>query len=136
MMRRPPRSPLFPYTTLFRSATFGRMTGTSKISDWNCISISLNTIPPSDRKSTRLNSSHRYISYSVFFFNDAATPEISPLSLHDALPICDFWSDDGHIQNIRLELHQHFIEHNSAIRSEEHTSELQSPLHLLFRLFF
>src|SRR3990172_5286309 len=41
-----------------------------------------------DRKSTRLNSSHRYISYSLFFFNDAATTEIYTLSLHDALPIC------------------------------------------------
>src|SRR3990172_54020 len=40
-----------------------------------------------DRKSTRLNSSHRYISYSFFFFNDAATTEIYTLSLHDALPI-------------------------------------------------
>src|SRR3990172_1920076 len=42
----------------------------------------------SDRKSTRLNSSHAYISYSLFFFNAPATTEISPLSLHDALPIC------------------------------------------------
>src|SRR3990172_7029579 len=40
-----------------------------------------------DRKSTRLNSSHGYISYSVFFFNDPATTEIYTLSLHDALPI-------------------------------------------------
>src|SRR3989338_5208011 len=40
-----------------------------------------------DRKSTRLNSSHSSISYSLFFFNDTATTEIYPLSLHDALPI-------------------------------------------------
>src|SRR3990167_8360618 len=40
-----------------------------------------------DRKSTRLNSSHSQISYAVFFFNDTATTEIYPLSLHDALPI-------------------------------------------------
>src|ERR1041385_5425811 len=40
-----------------------------------------------DRKSTRLNSSHGYISYAVFFFNDTATTEIYTLSLHDALPI-------------------------------------------------
>src|SRR3990172_6951986 len=40
-----------------------------------------------DRKSTRLNSSHGYISYSLFFFNDTATTEIYPLSLPDALPI-------------------------------------------------
>src|SRR3990167_6984895 len=40
-----------------------------------------------DRKSTRLNSSHSQISYSLFFFNDTATTEIYTLSLHDALPI-------------------------------------------------
>ena len=45
-----------------------------------------------DRKSTRLNSSHITISYAVFclkkiFFNDTATTEIYTLSLHDALPI-------------------------------------------------
>src|SRR5258707_1006056 len=41
-----------------------------------------------DRKSTRLNSRHPNTPYSVFFFNDRATTEIYPLSLHDALPIC------------------------------------------------
>src|SRR3989304_5963907 len=40
-----------------------------------------------DRKSTRLNSSHGSISYAGFFFNETATTEIYPLSLHDALPI-------------------------------------------------
>src|SRR5947209_3920794 len=40
-----------------------------------------------DRKSTRLNSSHANISYAVFCLNDAGTPEIYTLSLHDALPI-------------------------------------------------
>src|SRR2546422_814814 len=69
--------------------------------------------PNSDRKSTRLNSSHGYISYAVFclkkkiillhmcyffFFNDTATTEIYTLSLHDALPISDSrplaWSRD------------------------------------------
>src|SRR3990172_1954465 len=47
-----------------------------------------------DRKSTRLNSNHAYISYSLFFFNDTATTEISPLSLHAALPI-SFGPDQG-----------------------------------------
>src|SRR3990167_6946944 len=40
-----------------------------------------------DRKSTRLNSSHSQISFFLIFFNDTATTEIYPLSLHDALPI-------------------------------------------------
>src|SRR3990167_6954694 len=57
-------------------------------------SLSIHHVQPSgslatsrDRKSTRLNSSHSQISYSLFFFNDTATTEIYTLSLHDALPI-------------------------------------------------
>src|SRR5690242_20900822 len=59
MIRRPPRSTLFPYTTLFRS---------SSRSHRPCVR-SPNTIPwrdRADRKSTRLNSSHMSISYAVF----------------------------------------------------------------------
>src|SRR5690349_10337407 len=41
-----------------------------------------------DRKSTRLNSSHVEISYAVFCLNSSPTPDVYPLSLHDALPIC------------------------------------------------
>src|SRR5437764_6414758 len=95
MIRRPPRSSLFPYTTLFRSRSdFESINGelTAKITDnwtsrvnfnWNKrrdsqkltglgqVSV---TVPTSyypagattDRKSTRLNSSHRCISYAVF----------------------------------------------------------------------
>src|SRR5436853_4296780 len=77
MIRRPPRSTLFPYTTLFRSnqatsrnklhlpqiltrafrcgARIGRL-----VNSW------LKLVPPQDRKSTRLNSSHLGISYAVF----------------------------------------------------------------------
>src|SRR3989442_9804077 len=67
MIRRPPRSTLFPYTTLFRSEcdpstihieseiTFVRGIGTLQ-----CV------LRPQDRKSTRLNSSHVRISYAVF----------------------------------------------------------------------
>src|SRR3990167_298856 len=88
-MRRPPRSTLFPYTTLFRSgrespradAEQDRHRRTSRRQRTDDHSI--------DRKSTRLNSSHSQISYALFFFKDAATTEIYPLSLHDALPI---WS--------------------------------------------
>src|SRR6202011_6348658 len=59
MIRRPPRSTLFPYTTLFRSILNLYVTPKAVV----CHS------PPrrlSDRKSTRLNSSHRCISYAVF----------------------------------------------------------------------
>src|SRR5471030_2443043 len=116
MIRLPPRSTLFPYTTLFRSYP--------RVSTW----LTISHTPASrqltilDRKSTRLNSSHLGISYAVFclkkkkshahlrlrlealdfvvlvlleirvsrlyfFFNDTATTEIYTLSLHDALPI-------------------------------------------------
>src|SRR6266498_21915 len=114
MIRRPPRSTLFPYTTLFRSRTTsaGSASGTPP--------GALSRRPSSrtsDRKSTRLNSSHVRISYAVFclkkkkrykevqkstkkykevqrntknnifFLNDTATTKIYTLSLHDALPI-------------------------------------------------
>src|SRR3989440_6542060 len=76
MIRRPPRSTLFPYTTLFRSTPVtSRRRHTRSDRDW------------SDRKSTRLNSSHDQISYAVF-----------------------------------------------CLRSEEHTSELQSRSDLVCRL--
>src|SRR3989338_7045380 len=88
MIRRPPRSPLFPYTTLFRSVAQGlALVGREGVED---AVDGLDGVrgEEGDRKSTRLNSSHSSISYSVFFFNDPPTTEISPLSLHDALPIC------------------------------------------------
>src|SRR5260221_10652837 len=59
MIRRPPRSTLFPYTTLFRSKSQSRFP--FKISWMTCL-VEWNT----DRKSTRLNSSHTVISYAVF----------------------------------------------------------------------
>src|SRR3989440_8883350 len=92
MIRRPPRSTLFPYTTLFRSEGCGRMAigtprsskgksafNTSKRSKslsegargtkgWltNATSRAFSSGPEKDRKSTRLNSSHDQISYAVF----------------------------------------------------------------------
>src|SRR5437762_8537075 len=67
----PPRSTLFPYTTLFRSHIEGRTpthaeteAGLERIREMEAQWIIRVTIP--DRKSTRLNSSHRCISYAVF----------------------------------------------------------------------
>src|SRR5260221_2887578 len=83
MIRRPPRSTLFPYTTLFRSCGDALIAEDAAqetfIRAWQNLS--------SDRKSTRLNSSHTVISYAVF-----------------------------------------------CLRSEEHTSELQSHSDLVCRL--
>src|SRR5947208_13427738 len=95
MTRRPPRSTLFPYTTLFRSAGDGGMSdsaglsfptslGTSTADQIRLLGQDLTADPmgkvsfgelafwlvtlrrPTDRKSTRLNSSHQIISYAVF----------------------------------------------------------------------
>src|SRR2546426_7830679 len=67
MIRRPPRSTLFPYTTLFRSCvlTGGYEALTELIYvGFDCLqALSVDT---QDRKSTRLNSSHLVISYAVF----------------------------------------------------------------------
>src|SRR5262245_65361585 len=60
MIRRPPRSTLFPYTTLFRSAE-PRSPGPAGPLRRRCAGA-----PAEDRKSTRLNSSHLGISYAVF----------------------------------------------------------------------
>src|SRR2546422_905917 len=121
MIRRPPRSTLFPYTTLFRSCRPWRGEGSRDGRSRLVVAeedadVQLDRVEgfgsdalvalrgedldvavrppaigqvrlPQDRKSTRLNSSHGYTSYSVFFFNDTATTEIYTLSLHDALPI-------------------------------------------------
>src|SRR2546429_5316905 len=85
MIRRPPRSPLFPYTTLFRSQTLrhgclhrhARVDGDEYVArpaegaaDGNGVDTGCGGIRDPmralDRKSTRLNSSHGYISYAVF----------------------------------------------------------------------
>src|SRR2546429_3483422 len=69
MIRRPPRSTLFPYTTLFRSSDVvvlgsPHCKGTLRVREF----LTRNGHPHTmlDRKSTRLNSSHGYISYAVF----------------------------------------------------------------------
>src|SRR5258707_8872049 len=73
MIRRPPRSTLFPYTTLFRSHTCPAASGEE--GRYSAIGKSLcqplgpgpqERQTPADRKSTRLNSSHANISYAVF----------------------------------------------------------------------
>src|SRR5947209_14966916 len=63
MIRRPPRSTLFPYTTLFRSE-LGVETWTRR--DLKDKTKDISSKPRLDRKSTRLNSSHANISYAVF----------------------------------------------------------------------
>src|SRR5690242_20953109 len=65
MIRRPPRSTLFPYTTLFRSCRLDRRRSSTP----RTVTTSQPCAQPAageDRKSTRLNSSHMSISYAVF----------------------------------------------------------------------
>src|SRR5687768_17771331 len=82
MIRRPPRSTLFPYTTLFRSVEIPSQLGQDWVLEWGrelaprdfqqVLRRALqprrnhDSDRPGDRKSTRLNSSHGYISYAVF----------------------------------------------------------------------
>src|SRR2546429_7295325 len=73
MIRRPPRSTLFPYTTLFRSLVRGHADQPPDLllrrRDLRGLEAGLEQLGPHsapDRKSTRLNSSHGYISYAVF----------------------------------------------------------------------
>src|SRR2546422_9234217 len=80
------------------------------------------------------------IRFFFFFFNDTATTEIYTLSLHDALPICvreavrplvadgSEWWREG-VQRPQCDPGVRVL-----VRSEEHTSELQSRLHLVCRL--
>src|SRR5256885_17247774 len=75
MIRRPPRSTLFPYTTLFRSLfTAADVTRAedvdaalnTAVSRFGSLNVLVNCAGIGDRKSTRLNSSHLVISYAVF----------------------------------------------------------------------
>src|SRR2546427_5746246 len=81
MIRRPPRSTLFPYTTLFRSAAADFLHGViaetsadadglpdnpEHLTDWMRANVEKVHAQYQDRKSTRLNSSHSQISYAVF----------------------------------------------------------------------
>src|SRR2546430_3791869 len=88
MIRRPPRSTLFPYTTLFRSPadelpelddTAVARTGGLFLLGRHRILVGDARDPRADRKSTRLNSSHSQISYAVFCLKKK-----NNLSLHDS----------------------------------------------------
>src|SRR5256885_16308079 len=76
-------------------------------------------------------SRHHSIFFSFFFFNDTATTEIYTLSLHDALPIC---CRPCSRRSRRSTPTPCSAPGCSSARSEEHTSELQSPCNLVCRL--
>src|SRR2546430_12839897 len=84
MIRRPPRSTLFPYTTLFRSFVDTARINHDPYTDESLARAirggigangkTLNYLMPRDRKSTRLNSSHSQISYAVFCLKKKKKP--------------------------------------------------------------
>src|SRR3712207_7687552 len=94
MIRRPPRSTLFPYTTLFRSGSdkypikdpFVELVKGSLNTFLNAMTYSDKTVYPvascndKDRKSTRLNSSHANISYAVFCLKKNIFPKLPHLN--------------------------------------------------------
>src|SRR3712207_7111063 len=99
MIRRPPRSTLFPYTTLFRSGDAngsgdpqGIVCGAHNFAPGDLVVVVLpgGVLPGgfeiSDRKSTRLNSSHANISYGVFCFKKNKTELITCLTTISTLP--------------------------------------------------
>src|SRR2546429_7111742 len=83
MIRRPPRSTLFPYTTLFRSNAVCRV----GVDSSTLLGRKVVSVDRTDRKSTRLNSSHGYISYAVFCLKKKKTKR------QDKIETADYNSD-------------------------------------------
>src|SRR5256885_12818827 len=85
-----------------------------------------------------LAAKHSSFSFVFFFFNDTATTEIYTLSLHDALPISplylSFWLLSTQCSPLWKTMMAKNFAHSGMVRSEEHTSELQSPCNLVCRL--
>src|SRR2546423_5723830 len=69
-----------------------------------------------------------------FFFNDTATTEIYTLSLHDALPISALELGAQSVRVLRIACQRECLRKRHELRSEEHTSELQSLAYLVCRL--
>src|SRR2546426_3009871 len=87
MIRRPPRSTLFPYTTLFRSLAGDNIVSASENMPWYSGPTLLGHLETVDfrqidRKSTRLNSSHLVISYAVFCLKKKNTETSSRWCAH------------------------------------------------------
>src|SRR5580698_10256430 len=177
MIRRPPRSTLFPYTTLFRSPVTpgilargpwaldhveGRWRSEEHTSELqshvnlvcrlllekkNGLGRQAISPAPDDAPdaaaltvATRIVLRHflmpddAIIKIRLFFFNDTATTEIYTVSLHDALPISGRGDAGFQSRPIGLRMPGRGELSPSPLRSEEHTSELQSHVKLVCRL--
>src|SRR5258705_10272031 len=95
MIRRPPRSTLFPYTTLFRSQSLCLHVASSAEREPRAEGRPQRE----DRKSTRLNSSHLGISYAVFCLKKKKTEQFpKPQHLNQPAPVLSFVSQErGHL---------------------------------------
>src|SRR3712207_8524199 len=150
MIRRPPRSTLFPYTTLFRSeastlasaASSAARISSAGLRSWNFSSslrFAINRyfrtsralflygieakVALLDRKSTRLNSSHANISYADFCLKKKKQASAAGRLRHPAAPrLHAIAHDDDHVYLA----HEYVPGRTLRDRSEEHTSELQS----------
>src|SRR6266498_2395177 len=172
MIRRPPRSTLFPYTTLFRSPGGelapdfgpGRLDPSPPRSEEHTSELQSRPhlvcrLLLEKKKTTEHTSDlhsrtqivchflldpppptlftlslHDSLSICFFFFYDTATTEIYTLSLHDALPIAPSPPPLDHSSLICRRLRPASLLRALRMRSEEHTSELQSRPHLVCRL--
>src|SRR2546430_12375900 len=93
MIRRPPRSTLFPYTTLFRSLQRKLDRPSRRVEFRKLLCERLQ-----DRKSTRLNSSHSQISYAVFCLKKKnSTQRISRVQYPHHLHACAFQTSTSHL---------------------------------------
>src|SRR5260221_8533917 len=102
MIRRPPRSTLFPYTTLFRSTIdVGRHAVALDGADVRLTAKEFLLLQylVEDRKSTRLNSSHTVISYAVFCLKKKKNKTIFPISPHVYASISFSIQDPSSITN-------------------------------------
>src|SRR5438876_9055762 len=96
MIRRPPRSTLFPYTTLFRSIVEARYAEAQGDRKSGGVHSGRNLESPradslQDRKSTRLNSSHPSISYAVFCLKKKKTLATPPVLVPSIAATSSLW---------------------------------------------
>src|SRR5690349_22658325 len=85
MIRRPPRSRLFPYTTLFRSEDVAGADAGADADD--AVLVEVGQGENGDRKSTRLNSSHVEISYAVFCLKKKKKMFVLPYPIPSSTPL-------------------------------------------------
>src|SRR5258708_25894891 len=102
MIRRPPRSTLFPYTTLFRSPTMKQISFCDEDCEISSTFARNSAVVENvrqraadlDRKSTRLNSSHQIISYAVFCLKKKTNNELNHYS-YERSDICNIRKRPG-----------------------------------------